>query len=150
MVVLILPYGCTILMLTKRTEKKIDCKCKRMLRTVLNKFWRQHPRKEQLCGLLPPISKIILIRRTRHLGHCWRNTDELIRDVFKWNSSHGWAMVWWAAKIYLLQLCTDTWCSIEDQLEAMDDWDEWRERVREICRTRWWWWWWWWWSITCR
>ena len=29
----------------------------------------------------PPITKIIKIRQTRHVGHCWRSRDELIRDV---------------------------------------------------------------------
>ena len=40
---------------------------------------------------------------------------------------------------YLQQLCTDTGCC----LEAMDDRDEWQERVREIhasSMTSWWWW----------
>ena len=30
------------------------------------------------------------------------------------------------------QLCMDTECSLEDLPEAMDDRDEWQERVREI------------------
>ena len=32
-----------------------------------------------------------------------------------------------------LQLCTDAWFSLEDLPGVMDDRDEWRERVREIC-----------------
>ena len=36
-------------------------------------------------------------------------------------------------KTYLHQLCADTEYSSEDLTRAMDDWDEWRERVREIC-----------------
>ena len=41
---------------------------------------------------------------------------------------------------YLKQLYTDTRCSLEDLLEAMDDIGEWRERVREIrvSATAWW------------
>ena len=31
------------------------------------------------------------------------------------------------------QLCADTGCSSEDQPEAMDDTEGWRERVRDIC-----------------
>ena len=33
---------------------------------ILNKSWWQHPTKHQLYGHLPPITKIIQVRRTRH------------------------------------------------------------------------------------
>ena len=33
---------------------------------------------------------------------------------------------------YLQQLCTDTGCSLEDLPVALDDRDEWRDRVREF------------------
>ena len=39
------------------------------------------PTKQQLYGHLPPIIKTIKVRRTRHAGHCWRSSDELISDV---------------------------------------------------------------------
>ena len=55
-----------------------------MLRAILNKSWRQHPTRHQLYGHLPPITKTIQVRRTRHAGHCWRSRDELIRDVLLW------------------------------------------------------------------
>ena len=42
-VVSILLYGCTTWTLTKRLEKKLDGNYTRMLRTILNKSWRQHP-----------------------------------------------------------------------------------------------------------
>ena len=48
---------------------------------MLFKSWRQHPTRHQLYGHLPPITKTIQVRRTRHAGHCWRSRDELIRDV---------------------------------------------------------------------
>ena len=38
----------------------------------------------QLYGQLPPITKIIEVRRTRHVGHYWRSRDELISDVLLW------------------------------------------------------------------
>ena len=44
----------------------------------INKFWRQHPTKQQLYGYLTLITKTIKIKRTRHAGHCWRSRDELI------------------------------------------------------------------------
>ena len=55
--------------------------CTRILRVILNKSLKQHPTKQHLYGHLPPISKTIQVRRTRHAGHCWRTQDELISDV---------------------------------------------------------------------
>ena len=40
--------------------------------------WRQHPTRHQLYGNLPPITKTIQVRPTRHARHCWRSRDELI------------------------------------------------------------------------
>ena len=82
-VVSILLYGCTTWTLTKRLEKKLDGNYTRMLRAILNKSWWQHPTRRQLYGHLPPITKTIQVRRTRHAGHCWRSRDELI-SVLLW------------------------------------------------------------------
>ena len=57
-------------MQTKRIEKKLDGNYTRMLRAILNKSLRQHPTKQQLYGHLPPITKTVKIKRTRHAGHC--------------------------------------------------------------------------------
>ena len=51
---------------------------------ILNKSWQQHPTRHQLYGHLPPITKTIQVRQTRHAGHCWRSRDELISDVLLW------------------------------------------------------------------
>ena len=64
----ILLYGCTTWTLTKRMKKKLDGNNIRMLRAILNRSWRQHLTKQQLYGHLPPITKTIQIRRTRHAG----------------------------------------------------------------------------------
>ena len=69
-VVSILLYGCTTWTLTKRLEKKLDSNYTRMLRAILNKSWQQHPTRNQLYGHLPPITKTIQVRWTRHAGHC--------------------------------------------------------------------------------
>ena len=87
----ILLYGCTTWTLTKRLEKKLDGNYTRMLRAILNKSWRQHPTRHQLYGHLPPITKTIQVRRTRHAGHCWRSRDEHIRDVLLWTPTYGHA-----------------------------------------------------------
>ena len=65
----ILLYGCTTWTLTKRLEKKLDGNYTRMLRAISNKSWWQQPTKQQLYCRLPPITKTIKVRRTRHAGH---------------------------------------------------------------------------------
>ena len=116
-----------------------------MLRAILNKSCRQHPTRLQLYGHLPPITKTIQVRRTRHAGHCWRSGDELISDVLLWTPTHGRAKAGRPAWTYIQQLCEDTGCSPDDLPEAMNDREKWRERVRDIraTSTTWWWWWWW-------
>ena len=47
----ILLNGCTTWTLTKRMEKKLDGNYTRTLREILDKSWRQHPTKQQLCSL---------------------------------------------------------------------------------------------------
>ena len=74
-----------------------------------------HPTKQQLYGHLPPISKTIQVRRTRHAWHCWRSRDELINDLLLWTPSHGRAKAEWQARTYIQQLCEDTWCNSGDQ-----------------------------------
>ena len=70
-VVSILLYGCTTWTLTKPLEKKLDGNYTRMLQAILNKSWQQHPTRHQLYGYLPPITKTIQIRQTRHAGHSY-------------------------------------------------------------------------------
>ena len=129
--------------LTKRLEKKLDGKYTRTLRAILNKSWRQHPTRHQLYGHLPPITKTIQVRRTRHAGHCWRSRDELISDVLIWTPTYGRAKAGRQARTYIQQLFEDMGCSPEDLQEAMNNREKWRERVRDIhaSGTTWWWWW---------
>ena len=106
-----------------------------MLRAILNKSWWQHPTRHQLYGHLPPITKTIQVRRTRHAGHCWRSRDELIRDVLLWTPTHGRAKAGRPARTYIQQLCEDTGCCPEDLPRAMNDREEWRDRTRDIHAT---------------
>ena len=100
-----------------------------MLLEILNKSWRQQPTKQQLYGHLPPITKTIQIRRTRRVGHCWKSCNEFISDVLLWTTSLGREKAGRPARTYIQYLCADTGCS----LEAMDNSEGWRERIREIC-----------------
>ena len=118
-----------------------------MVRAILKKSWRQHPTRRQLYSHLPPINKTIQVRWTRHARHCWRSKDELISDVLQWTPAYGQAKAGRLARTYIHQLCEDTGCNPEDLPKAMNDWDKWRESVRDIraSGTTWWWWWRWWW-----
>ena len=102
----ILLYGYTTWMITKPMEKKLDGNYTRMLQAILNKSWRQNPTKQQLYGHLPPITKTIKIRQTRHAGHHWRS------DVLLWTPSHGRAKAGQPGRTYIQQLCVDTGCSL--------------------------------------
>ena len=120
-VISILLYGCTTWMLTKCMEKKLDGNYTRLLWAILNKFWRQHPTKQQLYGYLPPIMKTIQVWQTRHAGHCRRSWDKLISDIFLWSPSHGRAKEGRPARTCIQQLCADTRCSLEDLPGAMGE-----------------------------
>ena len=138
----ILLYGCTTRTLTKRLEKKLDDSYTRMLRAILNKSWQQHPTRHQLYGHLPPITKTIQARRTRHAGYCWRSKGEIVSDVLLWTPAYGQSKAGRPARTYIQQLCDYTRCNPEDLPEAMNDRETWRERVWDIraSRTTWWWW----------
>ena len=140
-VVSILLYGCTTWTLTKRLEKKLDGNYTKMLQAILNKSWRQHPTKHQLYGHLPPITKTIQVRRTRHAWHCWRSRDERISDILLWTPTYGRTKAGRPARTYIQQLCEDTGCSTENLPEAMNDREKWREKVKDIhaSGTTWWW-----------
>ena len=93
-----------------------------------------HPR-------LYSLNSIIQVRWTRHAGYGWRSRDELISDVLLWTPTYGRAKAGWPAQTYIQHLCEDTGCSPEDLPEAMNEWEKWRERVRDIHAggTTWWW-----------
>ena len=132
-IVSILLHGYTTWTLTKRTEKKFDGNQTRMLRAILNNSWRQHPTKQHLYGYLPLITKTIQVRRTKHVGHCWRTKNELMSDVLQWTPSHGRIKAGRLDRTYVQQLCAHTGCSLEYPPGAMDDRDGWQWRVRVIC-----------------
>ena len=105
-------------------------------------------RSKELCKLpykvaaiRPPTTYHEKKTRTRHTGYCWRSRDELIRDVLLWNPSPGRAKARRPARTYIQQLSEDMGCIPEDLPEAMNDWEKWQERVRDIRAdgtTRWW------------
>ena len=76
-------------------------------------------KQQQLYSHLPPISKIIHIRQTRHVGHSWRGKEELISDFILQTPSLGRASVGRSTRTYLQQINMDTGCSLEDQKQWM-------------------------------
>ena len=141
-VVSILLYGCTTWTLTKQLEKKLDGNYTWLLRAIFKKSFRQHPSKHQLYGHLPPITKTIKVRQTRHAEHCWRSRDELISDELLWTPTYGRVKRGRSARTYIRQLCEDTGCSPEDLPEAMNDREKWQQMVRDIRAGGMTWWWW--------
>ena len=74
-------------------KKGLDEKYTRMLRTILNKAWKQHATKKQLCGHLTPIPQTNQVRQVRHTGK-----EELIYNVLLWTSTHGRVSINWPVK----------------------------------------------------
>ena len=124
-------------------KKKLDSNYTRMLRAILKKFWRQHPTKQLLYGHLPPITKTIQVRLTRHAGYYLKSRDKLISDILQCTPSHRQAKARRPARTYIQQLCADTGYSLEGLQGAMDDRDWSRERIREIHAGSMTWCWWW-------
>ena len=116
-----------------------------MLRAIFNNSSWQHPTKQWLYAYQPPITKIVQVGRTRHVGNGRRSKDDLISDILPWTLSHGRAKAGRPSRTYIQQVCADTRWRLEDFSWAMDDRLGWRKRVRDI-RTdgaTWWWWRWW-------
>ena len=89
-------------MYREKTRWELECtRCTRMLQAILNKSLKQHNKKQQLYGHLPPISKIIQIKQTRHAGYCWKSKDKIIRDILLWPTSHGHTCVGWPTNEYI-------------------------------------------------
>ena len=118
----ILLYGCTTWTLTRRMEKNLDGNNTRM-----NKYRKQHPKKQQMYGHLLPITKTTQFRRTRHAWHSWRSRDKLISDTLLWTRSHGRAKEGWRARTYIQQLCAEKGCKLEDLPGGMNPKDGWWE-----------------------
>ena len=118
--------------LTKKLEQKLDGSYTRMLRTVLNISWKDHPTKQRLYGKLKSVSSSIKERRLRFAGHCYRSKKELVSNVILWQPKHGKTSVGRPRKTYYQQIAEDANCEVEDLHTLMSNRDEWRERVQMI------------------
>ena len=128
----VLLYGSSTWTLTKQQTSNLDGTYTKMLRTVLNISWRQHPTKKELYGHLQPVSNKIKERRLRFSGHCWRSKNELASYLLLWKPQHGINYVGHPCRTYIDQLCDDSECYLSDLSTAMMDRDGWKERVKRV------------------
>ena len=107
-VVSILLYGCTTWTLTKRLEKKLDVNCTRMLRAIVNKYWRQHPTKK--LTIRPPTSRHenYSSQTNQTCRTLLEKQGDLISDVLLWTATYGRANAGLLVRKYIQQLCEDT------------------------------------------
>ena len=92
-------YVCSPSILAKLWEKKLDGKCTRMLRAVMNKSSKQHPTKQQLYWHLPPISQNI---RKRHACYSCGSKDEITSDDLWWIPLKGYTSLGRPVKPYII------------------------------------------------
>ena len=102
----VLLYRCTIWTLTKRAEESKIGTTQECCERFWKNSWEQHPTKQQVFGHLPPISKMILVKRTQHAEHCWKIKDELIREGFFIDPNTWTWQSWTTSKnLFTVALC---------------------------------------------
>ena len=116
-----LPNWYTTGTLTHCIGKQLIGNYTRMLRALLNKSYRQHTSKQLLYCHLPPITKTIQFRQNRHVGHCWKSKEKLIRNALLRTTAHRPANVSQPTRTYIQKLCADTGYCLED-LAGCDGW----------------------------
>ena len=97
---LVLVYGLSTWTLTKRLENLSDGSYTRMLHTVLNISWKEHPTRQRLYGTLPTISSTIREQCLWFAGH-YSRTKELVSSVLLWTPKHGYTKVGIPSKTYI-------------------------------------------------
>ena len=60
------------------TIETIDGACARMMRSALNKSWRDHVTNKELYGRIPRVTDTIREQRQRFSVNCWRNRSEVV------------------------------------------------------------------------
>ena len=103
-------YGGNTRTLIKPIQKTLDGNYTRILQAKFKRSRGHHPTKMQLYNHLLPITKTTQVRRTRHVGHCWRSRDELLRGVLLCTPSHGRAKTRQRARTYIQQISADARC----------------------------------------
>ena len=87
------------------------------------------------CYLRDMMMMMMIAKSSLYIYIKYISRDELIRDVLLWTPTHCRAKAGRPARTYIQQLCEDTGCCPEDLPRALNDWEEWRKRVRDIRAT---------------
>ena len=135
----VLLYGFSTWTLSRHLENRLDGTCTKMLRSILNVSWTEHPTKRRLYGSLPLLSLIIREQRLRFAGHCWRSKNEIVSDLVLWRPSHGFTKCGRPRKTYIDQLTEDTDCEVNELKGEMNDRPRWKRRVdafRQKCKAK--------------
>ena len=53
------------------------------------KSWKQHSKKQQMYGHLPPVSQTIQAKQTSHVGYCCKTKGDLRSDFHRGIPTHG-------------------------------------------------------------
>ena len=123
----VLLYSYTTCTFMKHSEKNLDKNYTRMLHALLNKSWKEHPTKQQLCSYLPLISHTIQVRQSRHVGHY-----KLRSDVVQWIPTYGHTNVMMSRKLTQIS-SVHLGCCQEELQKAMSSRYRWQERVKGNC-----------------
>ena len=114
--------------LTKCIEKKLDGSYTRMLRTVLNKLWKQQFYKT---ATVQPLASDLTDHSSKTDKTC-DTLDARTNSFATLSYGHLHMDVSMLAEQQSIQFNADTRYNQEDLLGAMDNWDEWRVRVRKL------------------
>ena len=107
---------------------------------ILDKCYFISKSKIKKCSQIIILTKVIWVEE--NVSYLTNQTCRTLH-VLLWIPTHSRAKAGRPARTYIQQLCEDTGCCPEDLPRAMNDREEWRERVRDIRATSaiWWWWW---------
>ena len=126
----VLLYGSEAWTFNKRLSDRLDGCYTRMLRTVRNLDWRDHPTISDIYGSVPRISSIVSQRRARFAGHCHRASDQPVSTIMTWRvqqSGRGRRPI-----TFMDSVAAATGYAVEDLPVAMNDRAVWKCAVDDI------------------
>ena len=86
----------------------------RILRTALNKTWKQHLTNKEIYGKIQKITNSIREQRLRFAGNFRRSKNELTSDLLLWQPLHGKRSRGRPSKIIIDQLIEDTGFTLDE------------------------------------
>ena len=128
----ILLYGAECWTLSQNLERGLDGCYTRMLRTVLNISWKDHPTLQEIYGDTPRISQILQKRRLKFAGHCYRSAHEPVSKLVLWAPTQGKRGRGRPAINYINQISRDTGLNLDELGKTMEDRDQWRTIAKNV------------------